>query len=116
MIYFLCLLFFCVGMYGILRKRNIIKIIIGVIICEYAVNLFLVLIGYSWGKRSPIYSPSFLSQQDRFVDFVDPLPQALVLTSIVIGLGTTAFLVSLAIRIYEKYGTFDITKIRKLRG
>jgi len=47
---------------------------------------------------------------------VDPLPQALVLTSIVIGLGVTALVISLAIRIYEKYGTFDITKIKRLRG
>jgi len=39
-----------------------------------------------------------------------------VLTSIVIGLGVTALVISIAIRIYEKYGTFDITKIRKLKG
>jgi multicomponent Na+:H+ antiporter subunit C len=47
---------------------------------------------------------------------VDPLPQALVLTSIVIELGTTAMLVALAIRLFNKYKTFDITKIRRLRG
>jgi multicomponent Na+:H+ antiporter subunit C len=47
---------------------------------------------------------------------VDPIPQALVLTSIVISLGILALMVSLAIRLYEKYGTFDITKIRKLKG
>ena len=55
--YFLCLLLFSVGLYAILRKRNIIKIIIGIIICEYAVNLFLVLFGYKMGGRSPLYSP-----------------------------------------------------------
>ena len=47
---------------------------------------------------------------------VDPLPQALVLTAIVIGLATTALLVAIAMRIYEKYGTFDITKIKELKG
>jgi len=47
---------------------------------------------------------------------VDPLPQALVLTAIVIGLATTALMVALAMRIYEKYKTFDITKIKELRG
>jgi multicomponent Na+:H+ antiporter subunit C len=47
---------------------------------------------------------------------VDPIPQALVLTSIVIGLGVTALVISIAIRIYEKYGTFDITKIKRLKG
>ena len=47
---------------------------------------------------------------------VDPLPQALVLTSIVIELGVTALLVALAVRLFQKYGTFDIAKIRRLRG
>jgi len=47
---------------------------------------------------------------------VDPMPQAMVLTAIVIGLAVTALLVALCVRIYERYGTFDITKIRKLRG
>jgi len=47
---------------------------------------------------------------------VDALPQALVLTSIVIGLASTALLIAIAMRIYDKYGTFDITKIKELRG
>jgi multicomponent Na+:H+ antiporter subunit C len=47
---------------------------------------------------------------------VDPLPQALVLTSIVIELGVTALLVALALRLFQKYKTFDITQIRRLRG
>jgi len=110
-LYILCLTLFCVGLYGILRKRNIIKIIVGLIIADYAVNLFFVLVGYRWEGRSPIYA----SDAD-ILNMVDPLPQAVVLTSIVIGLATTALLVALAMRIYGKYGTFDITKIRELRG
>lgn len=110
-VYVLCLILFCVGLYCILRKRNIIKIIIGIIIVEYAVNLFFILVGYRMNGRSPIFS----SQAD-IVNMVDPLPQVLVLTAIVIGLATTALLVAIAMRIYEKYGTFDITKIRELRG
>lgn len=109
--YFLCLVLFCVGLYGILRKRNIIKIIIGIIICEYAVNLLFILFGYRKGGQAPIYVP-----QEEVKLMVDPLVQALVLTAIVIGLATTALVVAVAIRIYEKYKTFDITKIRKLRG
>lgn len=109
--YILCFLLFCIGLYGILRKRNIIKIIIGIIICEYAVNLSLILFGYREGARAPIYSP-----QENITDMVDPLPQALVLTAIVIGLATTALVVAVAIRIYDKYKTFDITKIRRLKG
>ena len=110
-IYLLCLVLFCEGLYCILRKRNIIKIIVGVIIAEYAVNLFFILVAYRINGRSPI-----LSSEVTISNMVDPLPQALVLTAIVIGLASTALLVALAMRIYEKYGTFDITKIRELRG
>ena len=112
-IYLLCLILFCIGLYCILRKRNIIKIIVGIIISEYAANLFFVLVAYRIGGRAPIFS----SQADIAAStMVDPLPHALVLTAIVIGLATTALLVAIAMRIYEKYGTFDITKIRELRG
>ncbi len=107
----MCLALFCVGVYCILVKRNLIKIIIGVGIVEYAVNLFLVLIAYRWDGRAPI-----LDQTQEIKNMVDPLPQALVLTSIVIGLAVIALLVALAVRIYEKYGTFDITEIRRLKG
>jgi len=80
-------------------------------IAEYAVNLFFVLVGYRFNGRAPIFSPD-----QGVLNMVDPLPQALVLTAIVIGLAVTAMTVAIAIRIYEKYGTFDITKIRRLRG
>ncbi|MBU2540791.1 MAG: sodium:proton antiporter [Candidatus Omnitrophica bacterium] len=111
MIYLLCLCLFSVGLYCILRKRNIIKIIIGIVIAEYAVNLFFILIAFRMNGRAPLFSPDV-----NITNMVDPLPQALVLTAIVIGLATTALLVAIAMRIYEKYGTFDITKIRELRG
>ncbi len=110
-IYILCLALFSVGLYCMLRKRNIIKIIVGLVITEYAVNLFFVLLGYRTGGRAPIHDPS-----QKIVNMVDPIPQALVLTSIVIGLAVTALVVGIAIRIYEKYGTFDITEIRRLKG
>ena len=110
-LYLLCLTLFSIGLYCILRKRNIIKIIVGVIIAEYAVNLLFILVAYRIDGRSPIYD-----QRQTVENMVDALPQAVVLTSIVIGLATTALLIALAIRIYEKYGTFDITKIKELNG
>ena len=110
-LYFLCFVLFCVGLYSVLRKRNIIKIIIGIGIIEYSVNLFIILLGYRFQGRAPI-----LSQDQEIMNMVDPLPQAMVLTTIIVGLAVVVILVGLAIRIYEKYGTFDITKIRRLRG
>lgn len=110
-VYFLCLILFSIGLYCVLRKRNIIKIIVGLAIMEYAVNLFFILIAYCWQGRAPI-----LAQDQVIHRMVDPIPQALILTSIVIGLSVLALLVAIAIRIFEKYKTFDITKIRNLKG
>ena len=111
--YVLCTVLFCIGIYAILSKKNIIKIILGVVIAEYAVNLLLVLVAYKAGGRAAIFSETEVISPESMVD---PLPHALVLTSIVIGLATTAFLIALAIRLYGKYGTFDVTRMRELRG
>lgn len=113
--YLLAMVLFGVGIYAIACKKNLIKAIVGVIIIEYAVNLFLLLQGYRAGKGAPILgkgdAPGMLAQRA-----VDPLPQAMILTSIVIGLGVVALMVAIALRIHEKYGTFDLSEIRKLRG
>jgi len=110
-LYFLCFILFSIGLYCVVRKRNIIKIIIGISIIEYSLNMFLVLVGYKAQGRAPI-----LENNQAVLSIVDPLPQAMVLTMIVIGLAVIFVLVSLALRIYEKYGTFDITKIRRFKG
>jgi multicomponent Na+:H+ antiporter subunit C len=110
-LYFLCLILFCIGLYCVLRKRNIIKIIVGIGIIEYAVNLFIILVGYRQNGRAPI-----LANDQEILNMVDPLPQAMVLTTIIVGLALMVILVALALRIYEKHGTFDITKIRRLKG
>ncbi|MEE8638466.1 MAG: sodium:proton antiporter [Candidatus Margulisiibacteriota bacterium] len=111
MVYFLCFLLLLIGLYCIVTKKNLLKIIIGLVIVEYAVNLFLVLLGYKTGGHAPIIN---LAAPDWI--YVDPIPQALVLTAIVIGLAVLALVVAIALRIYERYGTFDITEIRRLRG
>ena len=110
-----------IGLYCVLVKKNLVKIIIGMAVMEYAVNLFFIMLGYRTGGQAPIISPQDLAGKNEvtaaFINStVDPLPQALVLTSIVIGLGSLALMISLCVRIYEKYGTFDITEVRRLRG
>jgi multicomponent Na+:H+ antiporter subunit C len=109
-LYLLCFVLFLVGLYGILTKRDLVKIILASGIMGYAANLFIVLVGYRRNAVYPILEPG------RTAAMVDPLPQALVLTSIVIELGITALLVALALRLYQKNKTFDISKIRRLSG
>ncbi|MEE4199041.1 MAG: cation:proton antiporter subunit C [Bacteroidales bacterium] len=110
-VFILCFILFLVGLYGLITRRNLIKIVISLSIMEFSVFLFLVLIGYIDAGVAPIVD---LSLSDQI--FVDPLPQAMVLTAIVIGLATTAMLLAIAIRLYRKYKTFDIREINQLRG
>ena len=67
--------------------------------------------GYIDAGKAPIVSKGFENAK-----FVDPLPQAMVLTAIVIGVATTALLLSIAVMIYKKYGTFNVRKIQELKG
>jgi multicomponent Na+:H+ antiporter subunit C len=112
MIVFLsCIILFLIGLYAIITKRNLIKIAIGFALIEYAVNLLFALIGFKHGAFAPI-----ITRIDTPHNFVDPLPQALVLTAIVIALGTTALMLTVILRIYNYYKTFDVAEIRKLKG
>ena len=99
-----------IGIITVLLKKNIIKILLGINILESAVNLFLVSLGYREGGVAPIFTlaPSNL--------MVLPTPQALTLTSIVIGVATSALVLSFAMVLKKKYGTVDINEIRRLQG
>ena len=114
-IYLLAFATILVGLYAIVAKKNIVKIIVGVLILDYGVNLLLVLVGYRTGGVAPIVAGK-TTAADLPGTAVDPLPQAMVLTSIVIGLGMTALMVAMALRLYEKYRTFDMNDIRRLKG
>lgn len=111
-LFILCFILFLIGLYGVITRRNIIKIIIGLSIMEDSLNLFFILIGYVKKGEIPIIDVNAPFP----LKVVDPLPQALILTSIVIGLATTALLLAIAIRIYKKYKTFDISEINSLKG
>lgn len=124
MVYMLLLMLFAVGLYGILSQRNLIKIIISLVILEFAVNLFFVAVGFrAAGAPLDEAGKSFApiravgeSGADFAARAVDPFPQAMVLTAIVIGLGVLVLLVAMALRLYQRYGTYDINEMRRLRG
>ena len=99
-----------IGLAAMLFKRNLIKILMGLSLMESAVNLFLVATGYRQGGVAPIFS------NVRDTHMVLPTVQALTLTSIVIGVATSAMMLSFAMVIYKKYGTVDSFQIKKLKG
>ncbi len=84
------------GIYLILRGRTW-PVVLGLSLLGYAVNLFIFAMGRLWLDAAPI-----LSSVGRVAD---PLPQALVLTAIVIGFATTGFVIALALRTRHETGS-----------
>lgn len=106
MIQYASLVLILIGIYGLLIEKNLIKILVALNIMEVGVNLFIISIGYVEGGVAPILSSV---NESNSLLFVDPLPQALVLTAIVIGVGITGVGLSFARKFYQKYGTYDLT-------
>ena len=101
------------GFYCIVTKYNAVKTVIGLSIADYGVNLLIISIGFNPGGTAPIYTWGELNPSSFFVD---PIPQALTLTSIVIGACTTAMSLALVIKLKESYGPLDTREIRRLNG
>lgn len=107
MVYYIAFIIIGIGLYGIVSNKNLFKQLISLSLINTGVNIFIIALGYLQGLEAPIYSVFTQTAQ-----FVDPLPQALVLTAIVIGVGILALGSVLLIRLHEKYGTVDAEEIR----
>ena len=94
-----------IGVFGVITRKNIIKILLSINILETGVNLLLVAIGYRAGSYAPIVT----RLHSDIVNFVDPLPQAMVLTAIVIAFGTTAVGLVVTINYFKSHGSIETT-------
>ena len=101
-----------IGLYAVLLKKNLTKIVIGLSIIDAGIHLLFVAIGYVTGGTAPIFSPGHESEIEKMVD---PVPQALVHTAIVIGFAVTAVALSLVIRLYRHHNTANIDQIKSLK-
>ena len=121
---YLILALFLIGIWGLVRKDNLIKKVIALNIVNSALIVLFVYMGSLSGSTAPILverlqrgvrggEAHVLEGLQRVADFVDPLPQALMLTDIVIGICLTALALTLAARIYRRYGTLDIRLLEK---
>ena len=109
-----------VALYGILTRPTIIKKIITLTIFNDAINVFIVISGYRrWPIPEKPVVPPVIRDWDLPVSIlrtsVDPLPQALVVTAIIINLAITLYLVFLTLQIYRVFKTTDVRTISKLR-
>lgn len=96
-----------IGMWGMLTNKNIIRMIIGFSLIDTGVHMIMVSIGYLSGGTAPIINEA-VNRSTALQDVVDPVPSALVLTAIVIGLGITAVMLAFAVQIYEKKKSLSI--------
>ncbi len=112
MIYYLgSFLLIAIGLYAIIIKKNLIKILIGLNLVSSGVNLLIVSVGYVKNGTAPIFSKAGITPNMM----VDPIPQALTLTAIVIDASELALAVAFVVLLYRHYGTLDIKKIRSLK-
>ncbi len=111
--YPIAVLMFVIGLYCLVFRRNLIKMVIGLGILTNGVHLLLVSIGYRLEGVAPILTGDLLQFA---ASPVDPLPQVLVLTSIVIDISIVALALSLIIYIYREHKTLNPDEIRELKG
>ena len=97
-----------VGIYGLLTQRNAIKLIVSLNIFEVGLNVFIISVGFVKDGLAPILTSSASSSA---LMYVDPLPHALVLTSIVIGVGITALALAFAKKMHNQFGTYDLDEM-----
>jgi len=86
------------GIWGMLTQKNLFKIVIGFSILDTGINLIIVSLGYVKGKTAPILD-SAVNIKNATSEVVDPIPSALVLTAIVIGLAVTALMLTYIIQL-----------------
>jgi multicomponent Na+:H+ antiporter subunit C len=89
-----------VGLWGMLMQRNLLRMVIGFSLIDTGLHMTMVSIGYVTGGTAPIINEA-LPAAEAVTRAVDPVPSALVLTAIVIGLGVTAVMLSFVVRIYK---------------
>jgi len=103
-----------IGIYCVIAKKNLVKKMIGLGIFTNFIHLMLISTGFKEGGIAPIIIRENVGFFAAYS--VDPLPQALVLTSIVIQLSVTALGLSIAILAFRHFNTLDTEKMNKLRG
>ncbi len=96
-----------IGLWGMLTQRNMIRMIIGFSLTDTGIHMVMVSIGYVTAGTAPIINDA-VPMSDAVNRVVDPVPSALVLTAIVIGLGVTAVMLAFAVRIYKARKTLMI--------
>lgn len=107
--YWLTMLLLCIGLYGVLMKKNLVKKTIGLTILQSSIILFYVSIAAKWNATVPIYDPS--KPVTDASNYLNPLPHTLMLTAIVVGVATLGVAFALLMAIFNRYQSLDEQEI-----
>lgn len=110
--YIFAIVLFGIGTYTVLTHSNLLKKVIGINIMEGSTYLFFIAAGNIRGGIAPIKDMSGATD----VVYVNPLPQALMLTGIVVSVSVTALSLALIMKLYKFYGTVDVREIQRIRN
>jgi multicomponent Na+:H+ antiporter subunit C len=112
--YFIYIFLMMIGFYAMMAKRNLVKKLIGMNIFQWSIILFFVSIGAKAGASIPIvdaHGAEGAHQAIEAAQYINPLPHVLMLTAIVVGVGTTGVSLALLLRIHKIYGTLEENEI-----
>lgn len=103
------------GLYGVLTNRNILRMIVAFSIFDTGLNILIVTLGYMPGRTAPVIDNTVVTAQNIAQAGIGPVPQALVLTAIVIGFGVTALMLVYAMKLHQKRKSLDINDYTDLK-
>jgi multicomponent Na+:H+ antiporter subunit C len=117
--YLVAVMLFAIGLFAVLTKRNLIKIVMGLSIMEASTYLFLISLAYRAKSTAPVLldPPGGRTPADlAHGNVADPVLQNFCLTAIVIGVAVTGVFLAVTVRIVQHYRTLDADNVRELRG
>jgi multicomponent Na+:H+ antiporter subunit C len=109
------ILLMLIGLWGALANKNILKMIVAFSVFDTGLNILIVALGYLSGRTAPIIDGKMVTAQNIAQVAIDPVPQALVLTAIVIGFGVTALLLVFALKLHRQKKSLDINEYTDLK-
>lgn len=107
--YWLTIGIFCLGLYGILLKTNLVKKLIGLSILQASIILFWVSIATKWGATVPVKTDEIPTEV--VANYINPLPHTLMLTAIVVGVATLGVAFALLVATWNRYKTLSEEEI-----
>jgi multicomponent Na+:H+ antiporter subunit C len=117
--YFAAAGLFCIGLWAVLTRRNLIKIVMGLSLMESSMYLLLVSMAYRKGGTAPVLLDL---PEGRSVDSVvqgavaDPVLQNFCITAVIIGVAVTGVFLAVVVRVAQHYRTLDADEVRAMRG